>query len=162
MACPQSVGKLSAREAVNFKNTGVGQDPKDTQLPIRPATSLHWASSYLCSCNTIFFCITLRAMTFPRRAPSRALLSQLRGSPCLRTTALRSAASRQIRCESDKKGPLEPNIGGLSGKSFKGQLYESTATRLAKERLEQERFSKSRDEGNGPRNMYVTFGMFPG
>lgn len=98
-------------------------------------------------------------MSFTRRVPSRALLAQLEGAPCLRGTALRSSACRQIRCESDQKGPLEPNIGGLSGKSFKGQLYESTATRLQKERIEQERFSRTRDEGSGPRNMYVTFGM---
>lgn len=89
------------------------------------------------------------------QAPSRALLSALRNSssrasqakvPCLRT------AGSQLRWESTEQRPAG------EGKSFKGQLYESTAVRLARERQEQERFSKARNEGGGGRNAALSFG----
>ncbi|CZR69824.1 probable D-lactate dehydrogenase (cytochrome) [Phialocephala subalpina] len=92
-------------------------------------------------------------MTIPQ-APSRALLSALRNSssrastskvPCLRTTG------RQLRWESTEQRPAG------EGKSFKGQLYESTAVRLARERQEQERFSKVRNEGSGGKNAALSF-----
>lgn len=91
-------------------------------------------------------------MPFPH-VPSRALLTTLRNSarasratPCLRI------AGRQLRWEStEQKPPGE-------GKSFKGQLYESTAIRLERERREQARFSKARNEGAGGRNMALSFG----
>ena len=43
-------------------------------------------------------------------------------------------------------------------KDFKGQLYESTAQRLQRERVEQRRFAKERGESSGGRNAAVTFG----
>lgn len=91
-------------------------------------------------------------MPFPH-VPSKALLSTLRNStrasratPCFRTTC------RQLRWESTEQRQLG------EGKSFKGQLYESTAVRLERERREQARFSKVRNEGAGGRNMALSFG----
>ena len=46
-------------------------------------------------------------------------------------------------------------------KSFKGQLYESTALRLQRERAEQARFAKARGESSRGRNAAVTFGLPP-
>ena len=43
-------------------------------------------------------------------------------------------------------------------KDFKGQLYESTAQRLQRERAEQRRFAKERGESSGGRNAAITFG----
>ena len=43
-------------------------------------------------------------------------------------------------------------------KSFKGQLYESTAQRLERERAEQRRFAKERGESSGGRTAATTFG----
>jgi D-lactate dehydrogenase (cytochrome) len=94
-------------------------------------------------------------MPFPRRAPAapRALLS-----PLTRTSAaahLRPAVARQVRWETtEKKRPEE-------GRSFKGQLYQSTALRLQKEREDRERFAKQRNEGAGGRNAALTFGSSP-
>ncbi|MCJ1480529.1 D-lactate ferricytochrome c oxidoreductase [Schaereria dolodes] len=42
-------------------------------------------------------------------------------------------------------------------KSFKGQLYESTAQRLERERAEQRRFAKERGESSGGRTAATTF-----
>jgi D-lactate dehydrogenase (cytochrome) len=91
-------------------------------------------------------------MPFPRRAPSRALLSALRTSS--NSTPYFRAAARQIRWES-----TEPKPPPGEGRSFKGQIYESVATRLQREREEQARFIKERDEGSGPRNIATTVGM---
>ncbi len=92
-------------------------------------------------------------MSLHKAAPSRALLSHLcRSPPSVPSLCLRSIASRQVRCQSSEK-----NSAG-EGKSFKGQLYESTSTRLARERAERERFSKERKEGPGGRNLALTFG----
>lgn len=92
-------------------------------------------------------------MPFPKRAPSRALLSALRTSsnptPCFRAT------TRQIRWES-----TDPKPPPGEGRSFKGQIYESVASRLQREREEQARFIKERDEGSGPRNIATTVGRF--
>ena len=96
--------------------------------------------------------VPVPTMSFSTRAPSRALLSHLRRSPLSPSPCLRSLASRQIRCEStEQKHPGE-------GRSFKGQLYESTAARLARERTERARFSRDRKEPSGARNIALTFG----
>ncbi len=93
------------------------------------------------------------AMSFPKRAPSRALLSHLCRSPLSTPSpCLRVLASRHIRHESTGNKPAG------EGRSFKGQLYESTAARLAKERVERARFSRDRKEPSGARNVALTFG----
>ncbi|KAI9837007.1 MAG: hypothetical protein M1819_000656 [Sarea resinae] len=43
------------------------------------------------------------------------------------------------------------------GKSFKGQLYDSTAQRVRREREEQRRFAHERSESSGGRNAALTF-----
>jgi D-lactate dehydrogenase (cytochrome) len=43
-------------------------------------------------------------------------------------------------------------------RSFKGQLYESVAQRLARERAEQRRFAEARGESGGGRMAAMTFG----
>jgi len=92
-------------------------------------------------------------MSFSKRAPSRALLSHLRKSPFSPPSpCLRSIAYRQLRCESTENRPVG------EGRSFKGQLYESTSARLAREQAERNRFSRERQEGSGGRNMALTFG----
>ena len=45
------------------------------------------------------------------------------------------------------------------GRSFKGQLYESTAQRLQRERAEQARFAKQRELGSGGKSASLLFGM---
>jgi D-lactate dehydrogenase (cytochrome) len=93
-------------------------------------------------------------MSFPTRAhaPSRALLSAI--SRTTATPTFRRAAASQQRWEStEKKQPQE------YGRSFKGQLYESTAARLQREREERQRFAKQRNESAGGRNAAMTFGM---
>jgi hypothetical protein len=106
------------------------------------------------SCNLIRAQFILSsAMSFPKRAPSRALLSHLCRSPIpAPSPCLRSIASRQIRHESTENKPAG------EGRSFKGQLYESTAARLARERVERARFSRDRKEPSGARNIALTFG----
>lgn len=47
----------------------------------------------------------------------------------------------------------------MPGRSFKGQLYESTGARLVKERADRERFAKERNESAGGRTGALTFGM---
>lgn len=47
---------------------------------------------------------------------------------------------------------------GQGGPDFRGQLYESTAQRLQRERTEQARFAKERGESSGGRNTAITFG----
>lgn len=42
-------------------------------------------------------------------------------------------------------------------KSFRGQLYESTAQRLEREREEQRRFARERGANSGGRNAAITF-----
>jgi hypothetical protein len=99
--------------------------------------------------------ILLPMMSSVNRAPSRALLSHLRRSPfSAPSPCLRILASRQIRCESKDSNPAG------DGRSFKGQLYESTAARLARERTERARFSRDRKEPSGARNAALTFGTF--
>ena len=94
-------------------------------------------------------------MAFPTRAPSRALLSSLTKSCSLTSPSVRATAVRQLRFASTERKPSD------EGRSFKGQLYNSTAERLAKERAEQQRFAKERNEGAGGRNAALTFSMIP-
>lgn len=46
-------------------------------------------------------------------------------------------------------------------KSFRGQLYESTAQRLERERADQRRFAHERGSNRGGRNAAITFGQTP-
>ena len=83
--------------------------------------------------------------------PSVALLRSLNraSSPpqCLRETALRHHRALHASSTLTK----EP-------KSFHGQLYESTAERVKKERAEQERFAEARGENNKGRSAAITAG----
>ncbi|KAG4035137.1 hypothetical protein MFRU_002g04810 [Monilinia fructicola] len=88
-------------------------------------------------------------MSFPRRVPSAALLSSLRASSSQTRFCLRSSATR-VRYASTEQNPGE-------GRSFKGQLYESTQARLIKERAEREQYSKNRNESSGGKNSALTF-----
>jgi D-lactate dehydrogenase (cytochrome) len=81
------------------------------------------------------------------RAPPRALIPTIKR----RWTSLRPVA-QQKRWESTER---------KEGPSFKGQLYESTAKRLIKERAERVRFAQERDEGSSGRSWSITFGTYP-
>ncbi len=83
--------------------------------------------------------------------PSVALLKSFRQVPvsqqCLRQIPIgsrRAIHSSRRLCEEKR--------------DFKGQLYESTAQRLQRERAEQRRFAKERGESSGGRNAAITFG----
>jgi len=90
-------------------------------------------------------------MSFFKVAPSRAITRSLRRTT-IAPSCLQASPRIQCRLESTNKSPAE------QGSSFKGQLYESTAARLQREREERERFSRERDEGSGGRNAALTFG----
>lgn len=125
-----------------------------TQPLIPPLFCFRASSDRGCLCKPIAAqSVHTPTMPFSTRAPSRALLSHLRRSPLSPSPCLRSLASRQIRCESTEQKPAG------EGRSFKGQLYESTAARLARERTERTRFSRDRKEPSGARNIALTFGM---
>ncbi|TVY87000.1 D-lactate dehydrogenase [cytochrome], mitochondrial [Lachnellula willkommii] len=90
------------------------------------------------------------AMSLSRRAPSTALLASLHRSTV--QTSFRIASTRQRRCESTEQKPPQ------DGKSFRGQLYNSTAMRLQRERAERERFQQARNENfSGGRSSALTF-----
>lgn len=91
-----------------------------------------------------------------QRAPSKALLASLRRSALL-PPCLRIAAARQVRWESTENKSPQPQ---QDGKSFRGQLYNSTAMRLQREKADRERFSQARNESSGGRSLALTFGMF--
>ncbi|KAL9626967.1 MAG: hypothetical protein Q9204_006903 [Flavoplaca sp. TL-2023a] len=83
--------------------------------------------------------------------PSIALLRSLNRIPsppqCLRRTALRH------------QRPLHTSrILAKEPQSFHGQLYESTAERVKKERAEQQRFAEARGENTKGRSAAVTAG----
>lgn len=101
-------------------------------------------------------------MSFSKRAPSTAALARL--SRAARAQAL--GPSRQARWLSTEKGnnPTEPvpnPNGPLQERSFKGQLYQSTAQRMKQEMAERERFADQRNESAGGRNTAIMFGMPP-
>ncbi|KAI4246636.1 MAG: hypothetical protein L6R42_009850, partial [Xanthoria sp. 1 TBL-2021] len=86
--------------------------------------------------------------------PSVALLrtfSRLSSPPqCLRKTALRH--QRALHAS---------RILAKERQSFHGQLYESTAERVKKERAEQERFAEARGENTKGRSAAITAGNLP-
>ncbi|KAH0542652.1 hypothetical protein FGG08_002975 [Glutinoglossum americanum] len=92
-------------------------------------------------------------MSYQRLLPAQSTLRIL-----LRPTLLSTASAKQLwplaagqyRCYST--GTNEP-----TGKSFKGQLYDSTAQRLERERAEQRRFAEERGESSKGRPAAVTF-----
>ncbi|TVY18984.1 Mitochondrial D-lactate dehydrogenase [cytochrome] [Lachnellula arida] len=92
----------------------------------------------------------MAAMSLSCRAPSTALLASLRRSTV--QTSFRIASTRQRRCESTEEKPPQ------DGKSFRGQLYNSTAMRLQRERAERERFQQARNDNfSGGRSSALTF-----
>lgn len=98
-----------------------------------------------------------RKMSLPARAraPSRALLSSLARTNAVAAAPVHRAAASQRRWDStEQKQPAQQD-----GRSFKGQLYESTTARLQKEREERKRFAKQRNESAGGKNAALTFGM---
>lgn len=109
-------------------------------------------------CNTTISQLPPLAMSFPKRAPSKALLSSLRprSNPhpqCLRTL--------QARFESTEKKTPDANTPNVPhGKSFRAQLYESTQTRLQREREEREKF-KDTSDSPGSRNIATSVGRYP-
>jgi D-lactate dehydrogenase (cytochrome) len=92
-------------------------------------------------------------MSLPQRAhaPSRTLFSALGRRNAAHT--LRRVGASQRRWESTEQKQTEEHR-----RSFKGQLYESTAARLQRERAERQRFAKLRNESAGGRNVAITFG----
>jgi hypothetical protein len=86
-----------------------------------------------------------------RKARPFRVISCLRGSSS--TVPYRQIALRvQRRWESTTKAPPEKT------RSFKGQLYDSTAARAERERQERLRFARERGEETGGRNAALTFG----
>ncbi|KAI9047436.1 hypothetical protein LZ554_008155 [Drepanopeziza brunnea f. sp. 'monogermtubi'] len=95
-------------------------------------------------------------MAFRAVAPSRAPLVALRRpaqAHCLRVAGRRWESTERPSPEQLAEG----NLHGQGRPSFKGQLYESAAGRLERERAEQARFQKQRNEGAGGRNSALTF-----
>ena len=103
--------------------------------------------------------VWLPVRTWPRfkmsfkAVPSRAIARSLRRTT-IAPSCLQVSPWIQYRLESTNKSPAEQHG------SFKGQLYESTAARLQREREERQRFSQERGEGSGGRNAALTFGAF--
>lgn len=78
---------------------------------------------------------------------SGSFLHVLRTRSCIRHT-LRSTRAFHVSSASAEQE-----------KSFRGQLYQSTAQRLERERAEQRRFAHERGEGNNGRSAAFTFGL---
>jgi D-lactate dehydrogenase (cytochrome) len=92
-------------------------------------------------------------MSFFKVVPSRAITRSWRRTTIV-PSCLQVSQWTQYRPESTNKSSRE------QGSSFKGQLYDSTAARLEREREERARFSRERDEGSGGRSAALTFGAF--
>ncbi|KAJ4290758.1 D-lactate ferricytochrome c oxidoreductase [Collariella sp. IMI 366227] len=75
-----------------------------------------------------------------------------RRTPCLALRALQM----QARAQSTDNKPPRPG----SGPSFKGQLTQSIMKRLARERADLERMSRTRPESTLARNLSLTFVLF--
>ena len=86
------------------------------------------------------------------RCPSLALLRSLKRAPQISQRCNCQISSAQRRAFRTARALKEEQ------RSFKGQLYESTAQRLQRERVEQARFAKLRGEGGAGRNAAATFG----
>ena len=92
-------------------------------------------------------------MSRSKLCPSAALLRSLRVSQALGPVPLK--ASLCLRRPLHTSRPAREQ----QRSSFKGQLYESVAQRLERERAEQQRFAKIRGEGGGGRPAAIAFGM---
>jgi D-lactate dehydrogenase (cytochrome) len=90
-------------------------------------------------------------MALIKTAPAQAILRRLGGATAA-ASCFQHSPQIQIRCESSSQTPSD------QPKSFKGQLYESTAARTEREREERRRFARERGEGAGGRNAAMTFG----
>ena len=72
---------------------------------------------------------------------------------------LRNLPRNQLRTLSLTQYRQQPNNeDDVEKRSFKGQLYDSTAARTQRERQERQRFSRERGEASGGRNSAITFG----
>jgi hypothetical protein len=135
------VGAPTSRNLINNVHH-LSIPPNTLPIPWKPP------EAFQCQCRI------MNTMPFPKRSPSRALLNTLLILPS-KAPGFRIATYRQTRFESTK--PPTPE----EGRSFKGQLYESTSNRLQKERIERARFAKERNEGASGRNWSITFGISP-
>ena len=84
--------------------------------------------------------------TLPRNTTAARLAS--------RAAAARRPFSSSATCRDEQKQKGAAGAGG----DFRGQLYESTAQRLERERAEQRKYAEERGESVGGRNAALTFG----
>lgn len=135
--------RISSQSTLTSPHLSSNLDICEHQTSVQPSPSLHpW---------------TKLTMSLSRTAASKSFLSNLSIRPSLRPRA-HPATQRQLRWQSEEGHPRPPPSS--TGRSFKGQLYESTTRRLHREQAEQERFSLQRKEYAGGRNLALTFGTF--
>ncbi len=96
-------------------------------------------------------------MPTPRIVPSSSLLRALRESS-ISFQCVRKASPSSIRPRKPER--LYSTTKEKVERSFQGQLYESTAQRLERDRAEQRRFAQQRGESSGGRNSAITFGDY--
>lgn len=82
---------------------------------------------------------------------------RLLAAPARSTVCLQRVLARQRRRwqSTDNKNETRES------RSFKGQLYDSAAERLQRERVERMRFAKERPERLGAWSMAMSFSAFP-
>jgi len=95
-------------------------------------------------------------MSLSKCAPSTAALARA-ARPSSRS--IRVASSSQKRWLSTEKEPAEKGPTGPShGKSFQGQLWESTAARMQRQKAERAKFTHESTSPTG-RNSALAFGI---
>ena len=88
----------------------------------------------------------------PSIALLRSLVRSSSSQQCLHRISIRNQRTfRTARILADEEQPRKP---------FVGQLYESTAERVQRERAEQERFAKHRNESKRGRSAALTTGKY--
>lgn len=91
---------------------------------------------------------------------ARASIGALRNLPRTSIKALEPIRlARPIQCRWESTKP--PTTPAEQSRSFKGQLYDSTAERLQREREEQKKFARDRNESAGGSKAAMTFGTTP-
>lgn len=145
MAC-RSVGKLHGK--VKILTPTPSLQPITTPFPHPTLPAYQSPRAHSQQLNATIKRAT-STMPLPRRNPSRALF-----------TSLTKSSSPTIRIAGVRHESTQPPPTPDEGRSFKGQLYESTSTRLQKERVERARFAKERNESAAGRNWSVTFGIY--
>ncbi|KAI9719393.1 MAG: hypothetical protein M1812_003464 [Candelaria pacifica] len=93
-------------------------------------------------------------MPASRIIPSTSLLRAL-GEPVIPLQCVRRKPPLLIRLRAPQR--LYSTTKDDAGKSFLGQLYESTSQRLDRERAQQRRFAQQRGESSGGRTAATTF-----